>query len=194
MSLRSEIIGWVIQRLHAIDDADPEQRAALFQSLRQEVAEEGFCGSPPDKALPHLESALVRQEMQWLRDAPRTVAVDGPAADSAPVVEVSPPPPWSWPSNMVVPPSPPGPLPGPASGPFSDHCYEFLELPTPGGPAKLRIGWSFDPACVLSASCTAIGFQFRTRAATFADAAEHLRSVLAVGGLVLPDAVMGLGE
>lgn len=192
VSLRREILGWVIQRLNAVDDADREQRAALFQSLRQEVAEGGFCGSPPDKALPHLESAIVRQEMHWLRDAPRAVAFDGSLTGSAPKVEVRPSPRWSWPSNLVVPSAPPGPSPGPASGPFSDRCYESLEMRTPDGPAELRIGWNFDPACVLSARCAAIGFLFQTRAATFADAAEHLRRVLQVGGLVLPDAVMRL--
>jgi hypothetical protein len=193
VSLRADILGWVIRRLSEIDGADPVARAALFETLRAETAANGACGAPADLARPHLESAIARQDVYWMtQEAPR------PAAPAAPL----PPPPasapqpdiWQWPRNLPPIGPPPGPPPGDATGPFADHVYQTVRLAVPGSVQDLHLGWAFDPACSLTAHCPAIGFDFRTRAATFADAAEHLARVLKQGGLDLPAKVRALQD
>lgn len=87
---------------------------------------------------------------------------------------------------------PAGPASGDETGPFADHVYETLPLAVPGSTQSLQLGWTFDPACILTAHCAAIGFDFRTGAATFADAAEHLARTRQQGGLSLPEALRTL--
>jgi hypothetical protein len=81
MSVRSDILSWVIRRLHEIDAADPAARHALFDDLRAEVGQGGFGDCPADEALPHLESAIARQEVYWLSQSP---PADAPASPLAP--------------------------------------------------------------------------------------------------------------
>lgn len=186
MSVRSSILGWVIRRLHEIDAADPGARQALFDALRAEVGQGGFEGCPPDEALPHLESAIARQEVYWMSQSP---PAEAPAAESAtPAPPSTPPsaPKWGWRRFLPVPKEPPGPPPGEATGPFADHVYETLPLIAGGRPAECRLSWTYDPACTLTASCETIGFRFETRAWSFRHAAEHLAAVLRRGGLSLP--------
>ena len=76
MSLRSDILGWVIGQLGSIDAADPVARRGLYEALRGQVSREGAFGAAPTTALPHLESAIVRQEMNSLRAASFAYAVD----------------------------------------------------------------------------------------------------------------------
>jgi len=187
VSLRADILGWVIRRLSEIDAADPVARAALFETLRAETAANGACGAPADLARPHLESAIARQDVYWMtqeapRPAPPPSAPLPPPPAAAPVPDV-----WQWPRNLPPIGPPPGPPPGEATGPFADHVYQTVRLSVPGSLQDLHLGWTFDPACSLTAHCPAIGFDFRTRAATFADAAEHLARALHQGGLALPD-------
>jgi hypothetical protein len=97
---------------------------------------------------------------------------------------------------------PPGPPPGAAKGPFSDHTYDTFTLSTPAGPLALQVSWMFDPACKpacklackLEASCAAIRLRFKTRASSLAHAIGHLEAVVIAGGLALPDALRRLAE
>jgi len=185
VSLRSDILGWVIRRLSEIDAIDDHRRANLFSSLRDEVRAQGFAGTSPADALPHLESAIRRQEAHWLLAAPRESYPE--VSDSA---EPRPATPqktsWKWPKGAKPPKKVPGPAPGEPVGPFSDHVYSIVDLMIPGGTARLTVGWALDPACVLSATCSEIGFRFSTRAADFASAIDHLEAALRSGGLELP--------
>lgn len=195
MSLRSDILGWVIGQLGSIDAADPFARRGLYESLRGQVSREGAFGAAPATALPHLESAIVRQEMNWLRETGRSAEL--PSHDLSSSREkaskaTKPKSGWRWPAGLVIPPDPPGPVPGAACGPFSDHVYETFSLDTPHGAVGLRVSWTFDPACNLAAECREIGFDFRTRAASFAYAVDHLESVLKLGGLSLPQGIRRL--
>ncbi|MBA3068447.1 MAG: hypothetical protein FP825_08210 [Hyphomonas sp.] len=191
MSARADILGWVIRRLSEIDAADESQRADLFRRLRDEVAAGGFSGAAAADALPHLESAIARQEMHWLRETAANSATAPQAPSLAPTVAGAKPR-WYWPDDLALPAAPPGPAPVAPAGPFSDHVYAFVTLAIPGGTAELNIGWAHDPACVLTATCPEIGFSFRTRAANFTYAVDHLAGVLARGGLDLPDEVRSL--
>lgn len=188
MSIRGDILGWVIQRLSEIDAADEGERHALFADLRAEIRANGYDGAEASAALPHLESAIARQEMHWLREAgggrrqaetPPPPKADKPTGGTA----------WQWPRSLVLPGLPPGPEPGEATGPFSDHIYKSVKIEIPGGTAELNIGWSHDPACNLTANSPVIGFSFQTRAATFPHAVDHLSNVLKAGGLTLPTAI-----
>lgn len=185
MSVRSDILGWVIRRLHDIDAADPSARQALFDALRAEIGQGGFEGCPPAEALPHLESAIARQEVYWLSQSP---PIEAPAARSAKPTSPSPPPAgkWGWRRFLPVPGTPPGPPPGEATGPFADHVYQTAPLIAGGHPAECRLSWTYDPACTLAAHCDTIGFRFETRAWSFRHAAAHLGAVLRRGGLVMP--------
>ncbi|MCA8900124.1 MAG: hypothetical protein KDA53_02630 [Hyphomonas sp.] len=186
MSARSEILGWVIRRLNEIDAADPAARAQLFDALRAEVDRTGFAGLPPAEARPHLDSAIARQEVYWLSQQ-LAGATPAPAPDPVPPsVPPTPRPSWGWRRFLPVPKHPPGPPAGEATGPFADHVYETVPLIVGRGQGACRLSWAYDPACVLTADCPEIGFAFRTRAASFRHAAEHLRQVLARGGLALP--------
>lgn len=188
MSLRSDILGWVIRRLSEIDAADESLRADLFADLRREVRAHGFAGAAPDDALPHLESAIARQEVHWLREAPQ--GEPRPPAPALPPAPAKQPPAsaksWQWPKRLSVPDKPPGPAPGEPVGPFADHIYETAPLAIPGGTCELRLSWTYDPACTLTADSPEIGFRFRTRAASFTHAVDHLANVLAVAKLELP--------
>ena len=190
MSVRSEILGWVIRRLHEIDAADPQARQALFDALRTEVGQGGFGDCPPAEALPHLESAIARQDVYWLSQAP-PAGVPAPEA-SGPMPASTPPPPpeWGWRRFLPVPKHPPGPPPGPADGPFADHVYETVPLIVRGRESVCQVSWAYDPACLLTAHCDVIGFHFETRAYSFRHAVEHLAAVLKRGGLSMP--VVGL--
>jgi hypothetical protein len=190
MSLRSDIIGWVIRRLADIDATDSRQRAALFQTLRGEIEAEGFGGAPPAQALPHFESAAAMQETYWLRETPGATTAEPPAEPAKPprVSSTA----WQWPKRLRVPLKPPGPAPGEPVGPFADHVYDTVSLVIPGGTTPLNLGWTYDPACILTASAPEIGFSFKTRAASFAAAVDHLAAVLACAKLELPAAVRGL--
>lgn len=191
MSLRSDIIGWVIRRLAEVDAADPAQRAELFRTLRSEIESEGFGGASPAEALPHFESAAAMQEVHWLRE---TANQTGPSAPP-PRAEKPPPAaakPWQWPKRIKLPPKPSGPPPGEPIGPFADHVYETVTLAIPGGTTPLNLGWTFDPACILTASAPEIGFAFKTRAASFTHAVDHLAAVLACAKLDLPPSIRGL--
>lgn len=191
MSLRSDILGWVIRRLGEIDAADEARRADLFRTLRNEVSSEGFGGAAPADALPHFESAVALQEAYWLREA---AARPAPPEATAPKPPRPPKPtkPWQWPNRLSVPDRPPGPAPGEPVGPFSDHIYETVTLAVPGGSAALNLGWTYDPACVLTANSPDIGFSFRTRAASFTHAVDHLEAVLHRAGLGLPEDIRRL--
>lgn len=189
MSLRSDILGWVIRRLAEIDAADEIQRTDLFRTLRNEIMSEGFGGAAPAEVLLHFDSAVAIQEVYWLREAPTR-----PAMSRAPAPEAAAPPPqpakrWQWPKRLSVPDRPPGPAPGEPVGPFADHVYETVLLAVPGGTCELRLSWTYDPACTLTADSPEIGFRFRTRAASFAHAVDHLASVLAAAKLELPPEV-----
>jgi hypothetical protein len=194
VSLRSDILGWVIRRLGEIDAADEARRADLFRTLRTEISSEGFGGAAPAEALPHFESAVAIQEAHWLREVPARPAPPPPSPQPKPEHGTPPAKPWVWPARLKTPAKPPGPAPGPATGPFADHLYEIVLVDTPGGPAEFNIGWTFDPACVLTAVCESIGFRFQTRAATFGHAAAHLADVLKLGGLELPPSFLHRGS
>ncbi len=189
MSLRSDIIGWVIRRLAEIDAADKGQRTALFDALRTEIGTRGFGGAPAAESLAHLEAAIAMQEVDWLRSSPAP-ASPAPAPPQEPAR--TPPAaakPWKWPRRLTLPTRPPGPAPGEPSGPFADHVYETVTLTVPGGTCTLRLSWAYDPACILTADSPEIGFRFKTRAASFALAVDHLAEVLALAKLELPAAV-----
>ena len=181
MSLRGDILGWVIRRLSETDAADEVLRAELFRALRDEVTANGFGGASAAEALSHFESAVARQEMHWLRETADS-APPPPPSPAAPASPVKPA--WKWPEGLALPAEP--------AGPFSDHVYEFVALATPSGKARLRIGWAYDPACLLSAECPEITFSFRTRAANFGYAVDHLAEVLRRGGLELPGGIRHL--
>lgn len=185
MSVRSNILGWVIRRLHEIDAVDPVARQSLFDALRAEVRQGGFDDCPPDEALPHLESAIARQEVYWLSQSP---PIEVSVSQSAKPAPPSPPPApkWGWRRFLPVPGKPPGPPPGEATGPFADHVYETVPLIAGGRPAECRLSWTYDPACTLTAHCDAIGFRFETRAWSFRHATEHLAAALRRGGLSMP--------
>lgn len=185
MSIRSDILGWVIRRLTETDAADPAARRALFEALRAEVARDGFGAIGPDEAGPHLESAIARQEVYWLSQQPAGSAVEPPPAAPVPKPQLPPTPVWGWRRFLPVPPRPPGPPPGEAAGPFADHVYATVPLIAGRGQAECRLSWAYDPACTLTADCEVIGFRFRTRASSFRHAAGHLRAVLRRGGLTL---------
>ncbi|MEZ6001646.1 hypothetical protein [Hyphomonas sp.] len=190
MSVRSEILGWVIRRLQEIDAANADARQALFDTLRAEVRLGGFAGCPPDEALPHLESAVARQDVYWMSQAPSAEAT---ALESAlPAIASVPPRPakWGWRRFLPVPKHPPGPEPGEANGPFADHVYETVPLNVGGRKAECRLSWTYDPACTLTAQCDEIGFRFETRAYSFRHAVEHLAAVLRRGGLSLQVAAL----
>ncbi|MFN4025044.1 MAG: hypothetical protein ACK4MQ_09425 [Hyphomonas sp.] len=190
MSLRGEILGWVIGHLDSIDAADPVARHALFGTLRAQVAREGAFGATPEAALAHLESAIVRQEAYWLRETGQSLELAPPEASSrtdTPAQEERPRTIWRWPAGLKISHEPPGPPPGEAIGPFSDHEYSEFTLMTPSGPEAFRLNWTFDPACQLAAECERVGFQFRTRASNLGYAIGHLEAVLQMGGLSLPE-------
>jgi hypothetical protein len=186
MSVRSDILSWVIRRLHEIDAADPAARHALFDDLRAEVGQGGFGDCPADEALPHLESAIARQEVYWLSQSPTADAPASPLAEPAPAPPPQAPPKWGWRRFLPVPGHPPGPAPGEATGPFADHVYETVPLIVGGRAVECRLSWTHDPACILTAQCEAIGFHFETRAWSFRYATEHLGAILRRGGLVMP--------
>ncbi|OYW85036.1 MAG: hypothetical protein B7X53_13985 [Hyphomonas sp. 34-62-18] len=195
MSLRGDILGWVINQLNGMDAADPVARGALYEALCQQVGREGAFGAPPSEAFPHLESAIARQEMYWLRETGLSAELSPPPSIEASEPEVPQPAAradWHWPDRLKLPDGPPGPAPGPAEGPFADHVYETLTLVTPAGPAPLEVNWMLDPACQLEASCADIGFRFKTRASSLPHAIAHLEAVLEAGGLALPDALRRL--
>jgi hypothetical protein len=197
LSLRGDILGWLLRQLGGIDAADPVARGALYDDLRLQVSLEGAFGAAPAEALAHLESAIARQEMHWLRDtgqnalflptpSPRVSELNAPEqAQQARRHRTQ------W---LKFQGKPPGPPPGAAKGPFSDHTYDTFTLSTPAGPLALQVNWMFDPACKLEASCAAIRFRFKTRASSFAHAIGHLEAVLIAGGLALPDALRRLAE
>lgn len=192
MSLRSDILGWVIGELSSIDAADPAARSALYNALRQQVKKTGAFGALPEAVLPHLESAIARQEMQWLRETGRSVELppaETRAQAQARPSKTRPGKAWRWPVHVTSPREPPGPPPGDAEGPFADHVYDTFTLVTPPGPAELSVNWTFDPACRLTAECAAIGFRFSTRAASLTHAITHLETALQAGGLFLPEAL-----
>ena len=192
MSLRSEILGWVIRQLNDIDAADPVARAGLFERLRNDVGANGFSGAAPQEALPHLESAIARQDVYWLSQQPPVLPAKTPApARTKPVPPARPG--WGWRRWLPVPKMPPGPAPGEAGGPFADHVYETLPLLVGNRSADCQLSWTYDPACTLTAHCAAIGFAFGTRAFSFRHAVEHLQAVLRRGGLVLPAAAFQPG-
>lgn len=193
MSVRSEILGWVIRRLDEIDAADTDARQALFETLRAEVGQGGFGRCMPDEALPHLESAIARQDVYWLSQSPPEPSAAKPAKPHAPPPRPPRPPKWGWRRYLPAPKTPPGPPPGEATGPFADHVYETVPLIVNGQAAECRLSWTYDPACTLTADCEAIGFAFETRAFSFRHAAEHLGAVLHRGGLVLPVAAFAPG-
>ena len=189
MSLRSDIIGWVIRRLAEIDAADQAQRTALFHALKTEIETNGFGAASAAESLIHFEAAVAMQDIVWLRASP-------PPASAAPAPTQEPaskPPaaakPWKWPKRLTLPARPPGPQPGEPSGPYADHVYETVTLTVPGGTCALRLSWAYDPACILTADSPEIGFRFKTRAASFALAVDHLAEVLALAKLELPAAV-----
>jgi hypothetical protein len=62
----------------------------------------------------------------------------------------------------------------------------------PGSLQDLHLGWTFDPACSLTAHCPAIGFDFRTRAATFAD--DLTAALVETGATLAFDATGGGGR
>ena len=170
-----------------MDAADPAARAGLFKTLREEVARMGAFGASPEAALPHLESAIARQEVHWLRETGQSVELPPPAPSrpvSPPLTRVAPQ--WRWPEEISVPLLPTSEVPGDATGPFADHLYEDVMLDTPGGTTRLTISWAFDPACTLSASAEEIGFHFRARTATLSGALDQLDVYLNRGGLSLP--------
>lgn len=186
MSIRSDILGWVIRRLGEVDAGNPAARQVLFDSLRREVAQSGFGGLRPQEALPHLESAIARQEVYWLGQqppdptggTPRLPTVSGRSRSSHPPI-------WGWRRFLPVPRTPPGPAPGKAIGPFADHVYVCAPLIVKGQEVECQLSWSYDPACMLAAQCEAIGFSFETRAFSFRHAVAHLDRVIRRGGLVL---------
>jgi hypothetical protein len=145
VSLRREIIGWVIRRLAEIDAADEAQRKALFAALRREIEAEGFGGAAPDDALPQFESAAALQEAYWRREA---------SAQASPAAQRPEPPkasstntkPWQGPKRLSLPAKPPGQAPGESTGPFADHVYKSVTLTVPGGTCELRLDWNYDPA------------------------------------------------
>lgn len=189
MSLRSDILGWVIRELNGVDAADPGARSGLYAALRQQVASTGAFGALPAMALPHLESAIALQEMQWLRETGHSL--EFPPAEPAAQPDqrpssVSREKPWRWPDGISVPPLPAREAPVEAAGPFSDHLYEDVLLDTPDGKTRLTISWAFDPACTLTASAEAIAFHFHSRAATLSGALDQLEAYLRRGGLSLP--------
>ena len=190
MSVRSDILGWVIRRLHEIDAADPAARQALFDDLRAEVGQVGFGDCPAEEALPHLESAIARQEVYWLSQSPPAAAPASPPAKPAPTPPPQAPPKWGWRRFLPVPGHPPGPAPGEATGPFADHVYETVPLFVGGRAVECRLSWTYDPACTLTAQCDDIGFRFETRAYSFRHAVEHLVAVLRRGGLTMPVAAL----
>lgn len=186
MSLRGDILGWVINQLNNIDAADPAARGALFEVLRAQVARDGAFGAGPAEAQPHLESAIARQEVYWLTQQP---PAPSPRAREpkrpAPTLPASQPP-WRWPDSITPPPLPPEEVAGEAAGPYSDHIYEILALAIPGGTARLSVGWAFDPACSLTATAQEIGFTCQVRTVTLSGALDHLAAYLRRGGLNLP--------
>ena len=187
MSARSEILGWVIRRLDDVDAADPLARQALFDALRREVQQAGFGALAPDEALPHLESAIARQDVYWLGQQPPTASNMPPQTPHA--RDEGPPPPivkWGWRRFLPQRKTPPGPPPGEATGPYADHVYETVPLVVRGQATDCRLSWAYDPACTLTAHCEAIGFAFETRAFSFRHAVEHLGAILHRGGLTLP--------
>ncbi|MEZ5953040.1 MAG: hypothetical protein R3C13_01920 [Hyphomonas sp.] len=185
MSARSDILGWVIRRLTDIDAADPKSRQALFSDLREQVAEQGFEGRPPEDALPHLESAIARQDVYWLsqQEPDGSGQPPAPAEKNLPDKTIPKGPKWGWRRFLPVSRTPPGPHPGDAIGPFADHVYETVLLLVKGVETECRLSWTYDPACTLTADCADIGFHFETRAFSFAHAVEHLKTVLTTGGL-----------
>ena len=187
MSVRSEILGWVIRRLHDIDPGNPVERHALFETLRDEIGQHGFGSLTPDEALPHLESAIARQEVYWLGQAVAAPHMDAPPIRPVPD-DVAPAssPKWGWRRFMPVPKTPPGPPPGEATGPYADHVYETVPLIVSGQAAECRLSWTYDPACILTAHCSPIDFTFETRAFSFRHAVEHLGGTLRRRGLLLP--------
>jgi len=186
MSLRSDIIGWVIRRLAEIDAADKAQRTTLFHALRTEIETHGFGAASPTESLAHFEAAMAMQDADWLRAS----VAPASAAPSLPREPARKPPaaakPWQWPKRLKLPKRPPGPAPGEPAGPFADHVYQTVTLTIPGGTCALRLSWTYDPACILTADSPEIGFRFKTRAARFAQAADHLAEVLALAKLELP--------
>lgn len=192
MSLRSDILGWVIRRLAEIDAADEVQRTDLFRTLRNEIISEGFGGAAPAEVLPHFDSAVAIQEVYWLREAPARPAMSRAPAHEAAAPPLKPAKRWRWPKRLSVPGRPPGPAPGEPVGPFADHVYETVLLAVPGGTCELRLSWTYDPACTLTADSPEIGFRFRTRAASFTYAVDHLANVLASAKLELPPEVRKL--
>ncbi|HPF22009.1 MAG TPA: hypothetical protein PK417_00940 [Hyphomonas sp.] len=194
MSARSDILGWVIRRLTEVDAADPAARNTLFDSLRADVTRDGFGTLPPEEALPHLESAIARQEVYWLSQQPPGLAAKASPPDvPAPSPSMPSKPVWGWRRFLPVPPRPPGPPPGESTGPFADHVYETVPLLAGRGQAECRLSWAYDPACRLTAHCPDIGFRFETRASSFRHAADHLGAVLRRGGLTLPVAAFAPG-
>ena len=186
MSVRSDILGWVIHRLQDIDAADSSARQALFEALRAEVGQAGFGGYPAEDVLPHLESAIAWQDVYWISQVQRIPApTSAPEPASVLPPSASRPPSWGWRRILPVPKTPPGPPPGVAEGPFSDHVYETVPLVVSGRTAECQVSWAYDPACRLAAHYDAIGFRFETRAFSFRHAVEHLGAVLRRGGLVL---------
>ncbi|MBY9065650.1 hypothetical protein K1X12_01990 [Hyphomonas sp. WL0036] len=186
MSLRGDILGWVIGQLNGIKATDPAARGALFEALRAQVARDGAFGVGPAEALPHLESAIARQEIYWLSQEPPAPSPPAPAAKHPAPTLPSSPPAWRWPAGLKPPRLPPEEVAGEAAGPYSDHIYEDLLLEVPGGSARLSVGWAFDPACSLTATAEEIGFTCQARTVTLSGALDYLEACLRNGGLCLP--------
>ncbi len=205
MATKSDVLGHVIKALDDTDPASRKTREAVYAELRKSFEENGFQDLPTAQAVEYLESAIARQELFWLSQHPNenegdtsdTVSDEKHNLDKKPSFfnrlksalsrhkKTLPGAGVSWPGT------PPGPDPGEATGPFSDHLYfQFPVRSKAGNIFKCRIGYTYDPACDLTATIEDLDFNFQTRAWGMRYALEHLK--LAFKALELEAEIAGL--
>jgi len=203
---KTSMITLVQETLEKYPSDSREERLKIYEMLRNQIRTEMVEGVSTEKALEKLESTIARQDVflgyfdltlesledqeeskgkQTKKEAlklPEIISLKksvwSKLGRKMGLVE-------SFDSN-----NPPGPTPGDADGPISDHTYIDIEMSYNGLSTNCRFSFNHDPFCNLTLQLitenNSVLFESVIRADSLAFAFEHLSLALKEEGFQLP--------